>query len=76
LADQRGEGILDEVTVVDRRLTLGARILSTGTPNVDDGVPVIISSSGSGQMLPLKMNEYIQQTLAEIGIEIEYEVDD
>ena len=26
---------------------------------------VIISSSGSGQMLPLAMNEYIQQTLAE-----------
>ncbi len=37
---------------------------------------VIISSSGSGQMLPLQMNEYIQQTLAEIGIKIEYEVAD
>lgn len=37
---------------------------------------VIISSSGSGQMLPLQMNEYIQQTLAEIGIDIEYEVAD
>lgn len=37
---------------------------------------VIISSSGSGQMLPLQMNEYIQQTLAEIGINIEYEVMD
>jgi ABC-type transport system substrate-binding protein len=37
---------------------------------------VIISSSGSGQMLPLAMNEYIQQTLAEIGIDIEYEVAD
>jgi ABC-type transport system substrate-binding protein len=37
---------------------------------------VIISSSGSGQMLPLQMNEYIQQTLAEIGIQVEYEVAD
>jgi ABC-type transport system substrate-binding protein len=37
---------------------------------------VVISSSGSGQMLPLAMNEYIQQTLAEIGIDIEYEVMD
>ncbi|WP_245480485.1 ABC transporter substrate-binding protein [Neorhizobium sp. NCHU2750] len=37
---------------------------------------VIISSSGSGQMLPLAMNEYIQQTLAEIGIDVEFEVMD
>jgi peptide/nickel transport system substrate-binding protein len=37
---------------------------------------VVISSSGSGQMLPLQMNEYIQQTLGEIGIDIEYEVMD
>lgn len=37
---------------------------------------VIISSSGSGQMLPLQMNEYIQQTLAEVGINVEYEVMD
>jgi ABC-type transport system substrate-binding protein len=37
---------------------------------------VIISSSGSGQMLPLAMNEYIQQTLAEIGIDVEFEVAD
>lgn len=37
---------------------------------------VVISSSGSGQMLPLAMNEYIQQTLSEIGINVEYEVAD
>lgn len=37
---------------------------------------IVISSSGSGQMLPLAMNEYIQQTLAEIGINVEYEVMD
>ncbi len=37
---------------------------------------VVISSSGSGQMLPLAMNEHIQQTLSEIGINVEYEVAD
>lgn len=35
---------------------------------------VLISTSGSGQMQPLTMNEYIQQTLAEVGIEITFEV--
>lgn len=45
-------------------------------PNKPIKTKVIISSSGSGQMLPLAMNEYIQQTLAEIGILIEYEVAD
>ncbi len=35
---------------------------------------VLISSSGSGQMLPLPMNEYIQQNLADVGIKIEFEV--
>lgn len=34
----------------------------------------IISPSGSGQMLPLPMNEFIQQNLAEIGIDLEFEV--
>lgn len=45
-------------------------------PNNPIKTKVIISSSGSGQMLPLQMNEYIQQTLGEIGIQIEYEVAD
>ena len=35
---------------------------------------ILISTSGSGQMQPLPMNEVIQQNLAEIGIEIEFEV--
>jgi peptide/nickel transport system substrate-binding protein len=34
----------------------------------------LISPSGSGQMQPLPMNEYIQQNLAEIGIDIEFMV--
>ena len=37
---------------------------------------VIISPSGSGQMLPLPMNEFLQQSLAEIGIDVEYEIAD
>ncbi len=45
-------------------------------PNKRLKTKVIISSSGSGQMLPLAMNEYIQQTLAEIGIDVEFEVMD
>ncbi|NVO15464.1 MAG: ABC transporter substrate-binding protein [Rhodoplanes sp.] len=35
---------------------------------------VLISASGSGQMQPLPMNEFIQQTLAEVGIKVEYQV--
>jgi ABC-type transport system substrate-binding protein len=37
-------------------------------------VKVLISSSGSGQMQPLPMNEYIQQNLAEVGIKVDFEV--
>ncbi len=35
---------------------------------------VIIAQGGTGQMLSLPMNEYIQQSLAEIGIKLEFEV--
>ncbi|MEZ5818257.1 MAG: ABC transporter substrate-binding protein [Hyphomicrobiaceae bacterium] len=37
-------------------------------------VKMTISASGSGQMLPLQMNEYIQQNLKEVGIDVEYKV--
>lgn len=37
-------------------------------------IKMLISASGSGQMLPLQMNEYIQQNLKTIGIEVDYEV--
>jgi peptide/nickel transport system substrate-binding protein len=37
-------------------------------------VKVLISSSGSGQMQPLPMNEYIQQNLSEVGIKVDFEV--
>lgn len=39
-------------------------------------VKAIISTSGSGQMQPLLMNELIQQNLAEIGIKVEFDVRD
>ena len=35
-----------------------------------------ISTSGSGQMQPLPMNEFIQQNLKDVGIEIDFEVYD
>lgn len=35
---------------------------------------IIIAQGGTGQMLSLPMNEYIQQSLAEIGIQIDFEV--
>ncbi|MBK1660044.1 ABC transporter substrate-binding protein [Paracraurococcus ruber] len=35
---------------------------------------VAISASGSGQMQPLPMNEFVQQNLREVGIEVEFEV--
>ncbi len=35
---------------------------------------ILISPSGSGQMQPLAMNEFIQQNLAEAGIKIDFEV--
>ena len=35
---------------------------------------VQISASGSGQMQPLPMNEYVQQQLREVGVNVEFDV--
>ncbi len=35
---------------------------------------VIVSTSGSGQMQPLPMNEFIQQNLADVGVTLEFDV--
>lgn len=35
---------------------------------------IIIAQGGTGQMLSLPMNEFIQQSLAEIGIDVDFEV--
>ncbi len=37
---------------------------------------VAISTSGSGQMYPLIMNEFIQQQFAEVGVDLEFQVMD
>ncbi len=44
------------------------------TPEKPLVTKVLISPSGSGQMLPLPMNELIQQNLAEVGIKVAFEV--
>jgi ABC-type transport system substrate-binding protein len=35
---------------------------------------IMISTSGSGQMLPLPMNEFLQQSMKECGIDVSFEV--
>ncbi len=35
---------------------------------------VMISTSGSGQMVPIPMNEFLQQNLAKIGVKVDFEV--
>ena len=37
---------------------------------------IAISTSGSGQMYPLIMNEFIQQQFAEVGVDLEFQVMD
>jgi peptide/nickel transport system substrate-binding protein len=44
------------------------------TPDNPVKVKILISASGSGQMLPLQMNEYIQQNFKEVGIDLQFEV--
>ena len=43
-------------------------------PNQPVKAKVMISTSGSGQMLPLPMNEFLQQNLKECGFDISFEV--
>ena len=43
-------------------------------PNKPLTTKILISASGSGQMQPLPMNEFVQQSLAEVGIKVEFEV--
>ncbi|MBP0483543.1 ABC transporter substrate-binding protein [Sagittula salina] len=43
-------------------------------PNNHLEVKALISPSGSGQMLPLPMNEFVQQSLAEIWIDVDFMV--
>ncbi|HEX9326761.1 MAG TPA: ABC transporter substrate-binding protein, partial [Reyranella sp.] len=43
-------------------------------PSKHLAVKIQTSASGSGQMQPLPMNEYIQQNLAEVGIKVDFDV--
>ena len=43
-------------------------------PNKPVKTKILISASGSGQMQPLPMNEVVQQNLADVGIQIDFEV--
>lgn len=43
-------------------------------PNRPVTIKVQISASGSGQMQPLPMNEFLQQDLRQVGINIEFDV--
>jgi ABC-type transport system substrate-binding protein len=43
-------------------------------PNKPLVTKILISPSGSGQMQPLPMNEFVQQSLADVGIKVEFEV--
>ncbi|GGF50222.1 ABC transporter substrate-binding protein [Azorhizobium oxalatiphilum] len=43
-------------------------------PDKPLALKVGISTSGSGQMQPLPMNEFIQQNLAEVGVKLEFDV--
>ena len=43
-------------------------------PDKPLNIKVVISTSGSGQMQPLPMNEYIQQNLKEVGVNLQFEV--
>jgi peptide/nickel transport system substrate-binding protein len=45
-------------------------------PDKPVAAKVMISTSGSGQMLPLPMNEYLQQNLKECNFDISFEVVD
>ncbi|MDX3809540.1 ABC transporter substrate-binding protein [Bosea thiooxidans] len=44
------------------------------TPEKPLVTKILISPSGSGQMQPLPMNEFVQQNLADVGIKVEFEV--
>ena len=43
-------------------------------PNKKLSVKIQTSASGSGQMLPLPMNEYLQQALAECYFDVQLDV--
>ncbi|MEM7776325.1 MAG: ABC transporter substrate-binding protein [Pseudomonadota bacterium] len=61
---------------IKRDVEAAKKLVAEAGYGPDKPVKVImtISASGSGQMLPLQMNEYIQQNLKDVGIEVEFKV--
>jgi ABC-type transport system substrate-binding protein len=45
-------------------------------PGKQPSFKVLLPTAGSGNMVPLPMAEFIQQSLAEVGVKVEYEVAD
>ncbi len=43
-------------------------------PNKPCKAKIMISTSGSGQMLPIPMNEFMQQNFNAVGIDIDFDV--
>ena len=43
-------------------------------PNKRPHAKIMISTSGSGQMVPIPINEFLQQNFAAVGIDIEFDV--
>ena len=62
--------------VLKRDLTEAKKLLAEAGygPNKPLKTKILISTSGSGQMQPLTMNEFVQQNLADVGIQVEFEV--
>jgi len=44
------------------------------TPDKPAKVKIMISTSGSGQMMPIPMNEFLQQNFKAVGIDVEFDV--
>ena len=61
---------------VKRDLTEAKKLMAEAGYSTDKPLvtKILISPSGSGQMQPLPMNEFVQQNLADIGIKVEFEV--
>jgi peptide/nickel transport system substrate-binding protein len=61
---------------IKRDVEAAKKLVEEAGFSVDNPVKVkmAISASGSGQMMPLQMNEYIQQNLKEVGIDVEFMV--
>ena len=80
------KGMIDERHPVVRQADVRIKIRSEGAkrllaeagygPDKPVKCKIVISPSGSGQMQPLPMNEFIKDNFKEVGIDMEFEVMD